>query len=549
MKTENKVYVIGHKNPDTDSICSAIAYTELKGQLEEKEFLACRCGEVNEETQFVLRHFDVPEPMLFTDASTQVKEIEIHRVAGVDHETSVKQAWNTMGKQNVVTMPIVKENGALEGLITVSDIAKSYMDTHDSDILSQANTSFESIAETLDGTIVVGSGKTQFTEGRVVVGSFGPATMGSYIQEKDLVIMGNRSEDLIVAMEQKVTGIVVGLNAEISDLIIKLAREQNCIIIRSPHDTYTNARLINQALPVRHLMTANNVVSFHLKDKVSDIREIMKNLRHRDFPVLDENEMYIGTISRRNLIGCKGKQVILVDHNERSQAVNHIEEAEILEVIDHHRLGSLETIEPILFLNEPVGCTATIIYRLYQEKGVKISRKIAGLLCSAILSDTLIFHSPTCTERDRSAAVELAAIAGITDIVAYAKEMFRAGGNLGQKTPQEILFQDFKRFNFGKTTFGVGQISLLDEEELAEIRHEMTPYLKAHFKELKLEQVYFLLTNIQEQSSEVLFCGHGARETLEKAFETETSEESCALPGVVSRKKQFIPAMMTALQE
>ena len=549
MKTENKVYVIGHKNPDTDSICSAIAYTELKGQLEEKEFLACRCGEVNEETQFVLRHFDVPEPMLFTDASTQVKEIEIHRVAGVDHETSVKQAWNTMGKQNVVTMPIVKENGALEGLITVSDIAKSYMDTHDSDILSQANTSFESIAETLDGTIVVGSGKTQFTEGRVVVGSFGPATMGSYIQEKDLVIMGNRSEDLIVAMEQKVTGIVVGLNAEISDLIIKLAREQNCIIIRSPHDTYTNARLINQALPVRHLMTANNVVSFHLKDKVSDIREIMKNLRHRDFPVLDENEMYIGTISRRNLIGCKGKQVILVDHNERSQAVNHIEEAEILEVIDHHRLGSLETIEPILFLNEPVGCTATIIYRLYQEKGVKISRKIAGLLCSAILSDTLIFHSPTCTERDRSAAVELAAIAGITDIVAYAKEMFRAGGNLGQKTPQEILFQDFKRFNFGKTTFGVGQISLLDEEELAEIRHEMTPYLKAHFKELKLEQVYFLLTNIQEQSSEVLFCGHGARETLEKAFETETSEECCVLPDVVSRKKQFIPAMMTALQE
>ena len=548
MKTGNRVYITGHKNPDTDSICSAIAYAEFKRRTEDKEFLACRCGEINEETQFVLQHFDAPEPVLFTDASTEVKEIEVHRVAGVDHETSVKQAWNTMGKQNVITMPIVKEDGSLEGLITVSDIAKSYMDIHDSDILSKANTSFESIAETLDGTIVVGSGKTHFTEGRVVVGSFDPFTMGSYIREKDLVIMGNRPEDMIVAMEQKVTGIVVGLNAEISDLIIKLARELDCIIIRSPYDTYTNARLITQALPVRYLMTGKNIISFHLNDKVSDIREIMRNMRHRDFPVLDENDAYIGTISRRNLIGCKGKKVILVDHNERSQAVDHVEEAEILEVIDHHRLGSLETIEPILFRNEPVGCTATIIYRMYQEKGVEITRQIAGLLCSAILSDTLIFHSPTCTERDRKAAVELAGIAGITDIVAYAKDMFRAGGNLGQKTPQEILFQDFKRFNFGKTTFGVGQISLLDEEELAEIRSEMVEFLQVHFKELKLEQVYFLLTNIQEQSSEVLFCGHGARETLEKAFETETGEESGILPGVVSRKKQFIPAMMTALQ-
>ena len=548
MKTRDRVYITGHKNPDTDSICSAIAYAELKRKTGDSDYLACRCGDINEETQFVLQHFEVPEPDLFTDAATEVKEIEIHRVPGIDHEMSVKQAWNMMSKQNVVTMPIVKEDGALEGLITVSDIAKSYMDIHDSDILSQANTSFASIAETLDGKIVVGNGKTNFTEGRVVVGSFDPVTMGSYIREKDLVIMGNRPEDMIVAMEQKVTGIVVGLDAKISDLIIRLAEEQHCIIISSPYDTYTNARLINQSLPVRHLMTAGNIVGFHLNDKASDIRDIMRNMRHRDFPVLDENEKYIGTISRRNLIGCRGKKLILVDHNERSQAVNHVEEAEILEIIDHHRLGSLETIEPILFRNEPVGCTATIIYRMYQEKGVEITRQIAGLLCSAILSDTLIFHSPTCTERDRKAAVELAAIAGITDIVAYAKEMFRAGGNLGQKTPQEILFQDFKRFNFGKTAFGVGQISLLDEGELAEIRSEMIEYLQVHFKELKLEQVYFLLTNIQEQSSEVLFCGHGSRETMEKAFDTETGEDSCILPDVVSRKKQFIPAMMTALQ-
>ncbi|MBR2561955.1 MAG: putative manganese-dependent inorganic diphosphatase [Eubacterium sp.] len=549
MKTREKVFITGHKNPDTDSICSAIAYAELKRHLEDKEFTACRAGDINEETQFVLHRFGVESPVLFKDAATEVAEIEIHAIQGVDHETSVKQAWNTMGKQNVVTMPIVREDGTLEGLITVSDIAKSYMDIHDSDILSQANTSFASIAETLDGEIVVGNGEDRFDKGRVVVGAFGTETMGHFIREHDLVIMGDRTEDMIVAMEQNVAGIVVGLDAKISDLIIRLAREQGCILIRSPHDTYTNARLINQSLPVRHLMTSKNIVEFHLTDRVSEIRDIMRNLRHRDFPVLDDKEKYVGTISRRNLIGCSGKKLILVDHNERSQAVDHVEEAEILEIIDHHRLGSLETIGPILFRNEPVGCTATIIYRMYQEKDVEVPRPIAGLLCSAILSDTLIFHSPTCTERDRQAAIELAGIAGIQDIVSYAKEMFRAGGDLGQKTPQEILFQDFKRFNHGKMAFGVGQISLLDEEELAEIRTEMLNYLKDRFSELKLEQVYFLLTNIQEQSSEVLFCGQDARDVLEKAFDTEIEGDSVVLPNVVSRKKQFIPPMMTALQE
>ena len=549
MKTKEKVIVIGHKNPDTDSICSAIAYAELKKQIEDKEFVACRAGEINEETQFVLQRFGRDVPPLFKDAATQVSDINIHVVEGIDKETSVKEAWRLMGDQNVITMPIVRPDGTLEGLITVTDIAKSYMDIHDSDILSQANTSFASIADTLDGTILVGSGKESFTEGRVVVGAFGREKMGHFIKPKDLVIIGDRTEDMIVAMEQDVSGIVIGLNAEISDLIIKLAEDLGCIIIRTPHDTYTNARLINQSLPVRNLMTSRNIVGFNLTDRVSDIREIMKNLRHRDFPILDEDKKYIGTISRRNLIGCRGKSMILVDHNERSQAVDHVEEAEILEIIDHHRLGSLETINPILFRNEPVGSTAAIIYRIYREAGVDIPKDIAGLLCSAIISDTLIFHSPTCTDRDQEAAVELAKIAGIDDILLYAKEMFRAGGDIGQKTPRQMLFQDFKRFNYAKTSFGVGQISLLDEEELSEIKEQMTEYLDEHFPELKLEKVFFLLTNIQEQSSEVLFKGRGAKELLEKAFGTGAGGTGVYLNGVISRKKQFIPALMTVLQE
>ena len=549
MKRVDRTYIVGHKNPDTDSICSAIAYAELKRQTEDGEFQACRAGEISEETHFVLEHFGMEAPELFRDAATEVKEIEIHEIRGIDRETSVKQAWNIMNRHNVVTLPIVEAAGGLEGLITVSDIAKSYMDIHDSDILSQASTSFASIAETLDGTILVGDGTECFTEGRVVVGAFPSDLMGKYIREKDLIIMGNRPDDLICAMEHRVAGIVVGLDAEISDLILRLAREQNCVIIRSPHGTYTNARLINQSLPVRHLMTTDSIVKFHLSDRVTDIRDIMKNLRHRDFPVLDENEKYVGTISRRNLIGCKGKKVILVDHNERSQAVDHVEEAEILEVIDHHRLGSLETIEPILFRNEPVGCTATIISALYHECGLEIPQKIAGLLCSAILSDTLIFHSPTCTERDRRTALELAKIAGIEDIDAYAKQMFRAGADLGKKTTQEILFQDFKRFNYEDIKLGVGQISLLDEEELLEIRGQMQEFFGTHFAELKLGMAFFLLTNIREQSSDVVCAGEGAKELLEKVFNREMNDGVMTLADVVSRKKQFLPALMEALQQ
>ena len=548
MRRKEKTYIVGHKNPDTDSICSAIAYAELKRRTEEGEFLACRAGEITEETQFVLRHFGVEAPELFCDASTEVKEIEIHEIVGIHRETSVKQAWKFMNRHNVVTLPILGINGTLEGLITVSDIAQSYMDIHDSDILSQANTSFASIAETLDAKILVGDEKRLFTEGRVVVGAFPSELMGNYIHEKDLIIMGNRPDDLICAMEHRVSGVVVGLGARVSDLIIQLAKQQDCVIISSPHDTYTNARLINQSLPVRHLMTAESIVKFHLNDKVRDIREVMKTLRHRDFPILDADEKYVGTISRRNLIGCKGKKVILVDHNERAQAVDHVEEAEILEVIDHHRLGSLETIEPILFRNEPVGCTATIICSLYRQHGVEIPQKVAGLLCSAILSDTLIFHSPTCTEQDRLAALELAKIAGIGDIDAYAKQMFRAGSDLGKKTTQEILFQDFKRFHYGDIKMGVGQISLLDEEELAEIRSQMQLYFRSHFAELKLGMAFFLLTNIQEQSSEVVFCGEGSRELLEQAFGQKIEGDACYLPDVVSRKKQFIPALMRTNQ-
>ncbi len=545
MKRSDPVYIVGHRNPDTDSICSAIAYADIKNRSEDGTFKAMRAGQINEETEFVLHHFGVDTPDYLPDAAIQVKEIDFHRLPGVRGSISVKEAWKTMTEQNVVTLPITSPRGKLEGLITVNDIAQSYMQVDDKKVLSGAHTPYKSIAETLDGSILVGDPEGVFDEGHVVVGAFQPDVMGSFIHEKDLVILGNRAEDQLCCLDLGVSCMVVGLGAAVSPSIQKLAAASGCVIISSPHGTYTIARLINQSIPIRHLMV-KEPAAFHMDDKVDDIEEIMKNNRFRDYPVLDRRNRYVGTISRRNLIGRKGKRLILVDHNEKSQAVLNIEEAEILEIIDHHRLGSLETMAPILFRNQPVGCTATIMYQIYQERELDIPVQIAGLLCSAILSDTLMFRSPTCTPMDKTAAKALAKIAGIDNIEKYAAEMFRAGSNLEEKTAEEIFYQDFKKFILEGTTFGVGQISSMDAEELKAIRTKLEPHLENECGKHDIQMVFFMLTNIIDKSTEIMCYGRGAAELVHEAF---PDAEGFVLDGVISRKKQLIPAFMTALQQ
>ena len=548
MKRENKVYIIGHKNPDTDSICSAIAYADIKNRTEKGTFVAKRAGQINEETEYVLKRFGVRAPGYLSDAGTQVREIEIHEVKGVPGTISVKKAWESMREQNVVTLPITTEDECLEGLITVSDIAKSYMDAYDSSVMSQAKTQYRSIAETLDGSVIVGNEHGYFVKGRVVIGAFHPDTMENYIHEDDLVILGNRAEDQLCAIEMNASCLVVGLGAKVSRTIQKLAEEMSCVIISTPHDTYTIARLINQSIPIKHLMTRENIIYFHTSDMVDTIKEVMKKSRHRDYPILNKKGKYIGTISRRNLISSRKKQLILVDHNEKSQAVDNIDEAEILEIIDHHRLGSLETVSPVMFRNQPVGCTGTIMYQIYQERNLDIPQNIAGLLCAAIISDTLMFRSPTCTPADQAAAEALAEIAGI-NIQEFATEMFHAGSNLRDKSAEEIFYQDFKKFIMEDVTFGVGQINSMDAEELTAIRQHLLPHLKSECGKHGIQMVFFMLTNIIDESTELLYYGDQAKELIQAAFPVEADDKSCVLPGVVSRKKQLIPAFMTALQQ
>ena len=553
---KQKTLVLGHRNPDTDSICSAICYANLKRHLTGGNYEPRRAGNVNSETQFVLDYFQVDAPRLIENVRTQVKDIEIRKTEGVDRSISLKNAWNLMRKDKIVTLPCISKDGTLEGLISIGDITKSYMNLYDSSIISKANTKYANILDTLEGSILVGDPEKYFNEGKVLIAAANPDLMESYIEKNDLVILGNRYESQLCAIEMEAGCIIVCEGAAVSRTIQKLAQEHGCTVITTPHDTYTTARLINQSMPISYFMSQNNLITFSDEDYLDDIRDTMASLRYRDFPILNADGKYVGMISRRNLLGAKGKQIILVDHNEKSQAVKGMETADILEIIDHHRLGTVETMSPVFFRNQPLGCTATIIYQMYQENDVAIDRTTAGLLCSAIISDTLLFRSPTCTPVDKAAAEELAELAGI-DLEEYAKKMFSAASDLRGKSDEDIFYQDFKRFSVGKSVFGIGQITSMDSDELEELKDRMKVYAEQARKQLKIDMMYFMLTNILTETTDLICMGPGADQLIYNAFHMEDEDiqqykeiqHIINLPGVVSRKKQLAPQIMMALQQ
>lgn len=565
---EKQVWIVGHKNPDTDSICAAIAYADYKNQLQKQQeaseeettlFVPKRAGELNAETTYVLNTFGVTPPDLITDVGTQIKDIAIRKTEGVSGHISMKKAWEMMQTHKVVTLPVVNAMNKLEGLIVTGDIAKSYMDVYDTCILSTARTQYKSIAQTLDGKVVSGNGHGYFVRGKVVIAVGSRELMAESVEHDDLVIMGDLEESQILSIAEGCSCMIVTNGYEVSQKVLEAASQQDVVIISTPYDTFTTARLINQSMPIKHFMTQKNIIHFHMDDYVDEVRDSVSKIRHRDFPVLDENQNYVGMISRRNLMSTQKKKLILVDHNEKSQAVANVEEAEILEIIDHHRIGSLETMAPVYFRNQPLGCTATIIFQMYQEKQLTMSKQIAGLLCSAILSDTLMFRSPTCTPMDKEAAMQLAQIAGI-QVEQHAQCMFEAGSNFSNKTEGEILNQDFKIFYFGDISFGVSQISAMSRGELDKVQHRVEPRLPAMLVEKKVDMFFVMLTDILTETTRLVCCGESAYELAREAYrekeeENPNSEDSVeredgiVLKGVVSRKKQLIPALMNALNE
>lgn len=555
-KKKKPIYISGHKNPDTDSICSAMALADLKNKIAEKQMMeeisgqvvyqAVRAGHLNQETRYVMKAFDVTAPTYMRDARTQIKDIFDNKTESVSGNISLRQAWKTMRAVKKATLAITDKEGHLEGLISTGDIAKSYMAVFDNCILAQARTPYENIIDTVEGELLAGNADQYVTSGKVVISTANTEIIRAHIDEGDVVILGNRYEAQLCALEQHASVIIVCDGAPVSRTIRKIAGDNDCAVISTAYDTYAVARLINQSLPVSYFMTKDNLVVFKENSYVDDIKDIMMKERIRDFPVVTEDDCYAGMISRRNLIDMNKKQFILVDHNEADQAINGIEETEIVEIIDHHKLGTIETIKPVNVRNQTVGCTATIIYQMYIENDIKISKTIAGLLCSAIISDTLLFRSPTCTPLDKLAAGKLAEIAGV-DLEAHAVAMFDAGSDLKSKSDEEILYQDFKKFKSGDTTFGVGQVTSMNVEELKKLKDKMKPFLESARTKENMDMLFLLLTDILSENSYVIYAGAEAENILSQGFNQTPVDGEALLEGVVSRKKQFVPVMMGML--
>ncbi len=546
---KKKVWVVGHKHPDSDSICSAISYAYLKNAINQKEdveYEARRAGEVNPETAYILERFGVEAPELVEDAGSQVKDIKMRKTEGVSSHISIRKAWDMMKDQDIATLPVVNTRNKLEGLIVTGDIAESYMDVYDNETLAIARTQYKNIIETLAGKLLSGNEHGYFVKGKVVIGTATSEVLKDKIESDDLVILSDREDAQLLAIEENCSCIVVSNGFGASEKVLEAAKEKEVVIISTPYDTFTAARLINQSMPIKFFMARDNFTTFTLDDLLSDVKKTMSEVRHRDFPVVDDDMNYIGMISRRNLLSFDKKQIILVDHNEKSQALNNIDDAEVVEIIDHHKIGDLQTLAPVYFRNQPLGCTGTIVYQMYKENGVEIEPKIAGLLCSAIISDTLMFRSPTCTPVDKMVGEELAKIAGV-EVEELAIKMFEAGSNFAEKTEEEILNQDFKIFHAGDVSFGVDQVSAMGKKQLDEVKARLIPALDAMIEEKKIDMVFVMLTDILTESTDLICGGEGAREVAQKAYPKATGEDSLWLEGVVSRKKQLIPSFMSSI--
>lgn len=548
-KEAHKVVVIGHRNPDTDSICSAIAYAELKNRTSTLVCEPRRAGKMNQETEFVLKKFGVTPPRMCTDVNPKIRDVDYREMPGIPGSTSLRRAWKIMRDQQIDTLSITSADNELEGIITVKDLATANMDVFDTAVLAKSRTSYKNILETLNGTMVVGDADAVCTTGHIKIGTATPEMLESSVEKGDIVILSNRYESQLCAIEKEASLLIICNGAKVGRTIQRIADETGVAIMTTPVDTYAAGKLISQCAPISYYMTRDDILKFTLVTPVADVLRVMAKVRHRYFPILDEEGKYCGMVSRRNVIALRKRRIILVDHNEATQAVEGFDQAEILEIIDHHRIGSLETSGPVYFRNQPVGCTATIITQMYDENGVDIPPQIAGLLLAAILSDTLAFRSPTCTPVDENAAKRLAKIAGV-DIEEFSTEMFEAGEKLDGKTPEEVFLQDFKVFMCGDIRFGVAQGSYMTRKNLQAAQALLQPYLEEARNKQNVEDLYMLLTDVPKEESVVICTGRYAAEVLSNGFESRPAADgSWTLPGVVSRKKQFIPAMMSAYQE
>lgn len=544
-ESKDIVYITGHKNPDSDSICSAIAYSDYKNGGHEVKAVPVRLGNVNRETQFILDYFDVEKPQLMETVRLSVEDLNFDYIPPVSSSISLRTALNLMNKNNVHSLPVVDENERLEGIVTVSDIIQSYIDVWDNTLLSEHRATTENIIDTLSAQSIYKSKNKNTFNGKLLVLAMEPDSLREYIEDEDIVICGDRVDIQKEALKHNISLMIVTGNNKVSEDVIEEAKKKDITLLLTPHDTFTASRLIIQSVSIKHVMTKENLVHFSLDDLVDDIKVLMSETRYRSYPVVDHENKVVGSISRYHLIKSMKKKVILVDHNERSQSIDGLEEAEILEIIDHHRVADVFTGNPIYFRNEPVGSTCTIVASIMFENGRIPSRQIAGLLAGGIISDTLLLRSPTSTNTDKIMLDRLAKIADL-NVEEFADEMFKAGTSLTGKTPKELLTQDFKEFTVKDRKMGISQVYTMDSGSLNEIRDEILETMEEKCEEHGYEIFLLMLTNIFDQASEMIVAGDD-KEHVAKAFGEELENHSFYAPGVVSRKKQVVPPVTTYL--
>lgn len=543
---KKNIYICGHKNPDTDSICSALGYADFKNKTEDVNAIPIRLGELNRETEFVLNYFNAQKPKLMDTMKAQVRDLQMDKVAPISPEISMKTAWTIMKKENMKTIPVVDNEGRFEGVVSLSDLTSSYMDIWNNYILGKSSTSFENILDTLSGkTILHNKSITQY-KGKIVVTAMEPESAKSLIEEGDIIICGNRLDTINSILECKISLLILTGNLTPDEDIINKGKSIGCSIITTPHDTFTTSRLIIQSIPIKYVMTTENLIYFKSSEFVEDVKDVMSRSRFRSYPVLDTNNKVVGAISRYHLISLKKKKLILVDHNELTQSVHGIEDATITEIIDHHRIADVQTGLPIYFRNEPVGSTSTIVASKFFESGIRPSRKIAGILAAAIISDTLLFRSPTSTNIDKMILTRLANIANI-DIDDFADKMFKAGTSIENKTIDEIFNQDFKSFTLLDKKIGVSQINTMNIKQFDTKKEELIQYINNKSEIERYDLLVFMLTDILNNGSNFIAGGKN-KEILSKAFNKKLENHQFYAKGVLSRKKQVIPPISTTIE-
>ncbi|MBO5245516.1 MAG: putative manganese-dependent inorganic diphosphatase [Selenomonadales bacterium] len=543
MKTQKPVYVIGHRNPDTDSICSALAYAHLKRETGEPTAVAARAGQLNAETQFALDSFGMEAPVFLPDVYPRIKDVMEDIIVTADETATIREVGMMMHEHQVKSVPIVAEGNVLKGIVTVSDLARRYFEEIQLEDLAKSGITFNAVKKGVDGTVLCGGDLDRKVSGRVFVAAGELAFVRENVQEHAVVLGGGRYAEIEECLEKGVDAIILTCGAQMPAELLKRAEAKGILVIATAHNTLRSVRLLYQAVPAASIMKTN-LTTFEQDELVTEMKEVIEDTNFNHYPVVEEGKL-IGIIRRDNLVVPEKEKIILVDHNEKGQAVEGIGSAKIVEMIDHHRLGGLETSDPIFIRYEPVGCTCTIVANLYWQYGVEIPQNIAGLLLSAILSDTVLFKSPTCTQKDKDAAAKLAEIAGV-DLYEYGMNMLKAGSGVGDMTIPEIVANDMKEFKMGDYLVAVSQLSVMDTKEVLDMKADLLAQMAA-VNEAKGYNMYLMMvTDILEEGTFLLVAG-GPLAAVEEAF-GKVEDSMIYLPGVMSRKKQIIPPMVNAAQ-